>query len=68
MNAPLYLARSGLISNGSLNYVSGSYYWSSTLYDQETTRGLYFYSGRIDPENGNLRYNGISLRCVLLEP
>ena len=68
MNAPLYLARSGLVASYSLyNAGSRSFYWSSTIYSEELARDLNFNSDNIYSMGNDNRYFGISLRCVLRE-
>ena len=67
MNAPLYLARSGSISDGSFRHAGGDgYYWSSTVRSPEHTCYLGFNSGDVYQEYGS-QYVGFSLRCVLRE-
>lgn len=63
--APLYLVRGGRILGGSL-YGSGGggRYWSSTLYGTSYAFRLYFSSDNVDPQNGDSRGNGFSVRCV----
>ena len=39
-------------------------YWSSTPYDENYAYYLYFYSNSLNPQNGNDRYNGLSVRLV----
>ena len=69
MNAPLYLARSGYINNGSI-YSAGNNgdYWSSTVSDSGYACNLNFRSGSINPNVSSYRHLGFSLRCVLREP
>ena len=69
MNAPLYLARSGYVANGNSLYGIGASgnYLSSTSYNSEGARFIYFTSDSVYPENYYYRYRGISLRCVLQE-
>ncbi len=55
---------SGLYSSGLLNQGSNGLYWSSTVYDATTARGLYFYSSRVNPSDGNRKYSGFAVRCV----
>ena len=63
--APLFLARSGNVYNGSLiNTGNGGNYWSSTVYDSYNAYQLNFSSGNVRPavySNGN---RGYSIRCV----
>ena len=67
MNAPLYLARSGYINDGSIYSREAGYYWSSTIYDLEFSYGLGFSSSNVVPSGHYVQYRGHSLRCVLRE-
>ena len=67
MQAPLYLARSGRIDDGSPINTGSGYYWSSTIYNSEYARGLVFSSSGVGPEYSYSRYSGFSVRCVLRE-
>ena len=66
-NSSLFLPAAGYF-DGTSYYYGGSdgYYWSSTLYISISTYGrdLYFYSDDVDPQYGNDRYNGFSVRAV----
>ncbi len=63
--APLWLARSGRVSNGSL-YVTGESgsYWSSTVGGSSNAYRLIFNSGSVYPADDSSRNDGYSIRCV----
>ena len=63
--APLWFVRSGRVYNGALND-SGSFgsYWSSTVYDSNNARYLYFNSGGVYPAVNSYRNLGLSVRCI----
>lgn len=65
MNAPYYLLRGGDLYVSSL-YGAGSYgyYWSSTLVGSSHAYYLHFYSGGVSAGLNNVRYLGLSVRCV----
>ena len=66
MNAPLYLARSGRVDNGSTDSMNnGGFYWSSSAIGSGSAHILLFYHGAINPESSGYRHFGFSLRCVL---
>ena len=68
MQAPLYLARSGNVVDGSLSLAGGSgLYWSSTANGSVLARRLGFDFGTIVPDGSNYRYIGLNIRCVLRE-
>ena len=61
----LKMPMAGSVLSGSLSDSGYSgVYWSSTVYSSYNAYYLYFYSGYVDPTNGNDRYNGRSVRCV----
>ena len=53
-------------STSLFNADSYGYYWSSSLYTDNTgyAYSLYFYSGKVDPQNSHFRYSGFSVRPV----
>lgn len=62
---PLYLIRSGYISNGLRNGSgSRSYYWSSTRLNTSYSYNLYFASSIVYAQNSDGRLYGFSVRCV----
>ena len=63
--SPLWLARSGRVSSGSLYDTGGGYYWSSTVYDSSSAYQLGFSSGSVSPADVNSRYYGYSIRCLV---
>ncbi len=63
--APLYFVRGGYVDTGDVGYVGyRGRYWSSTSYSSSNAYRLYFASGSLDPSLYNLRYVGLSVRCV----
>ena len=63
--APLWLARSGHVFNGSLSNTGNyGYYWSSTVSSSSLAYILYFNSGNVGPANGDSRHSGFSVRCL----
>ena len=63
--APLWLARSGYVRNGSLDDTGGNgFYWSSTVRSSSDAYRLYFDSGSVLPAFYSGRYYGCSVRCV----
>lgn len=65
-NALLFFPAAGASINDILNFAGTyGYYWSSTLYSDNTDRAydLYFLSGNVNPQDhGNGRYSGFSVR------
>ena len=62
---PLWLARSGGVSYGSLYNTGGSgYYWSSTVNGSSNAYQLDFNSGAVYPTDSGSRNSGYSIRCV----
>ena len=68
--SPLFFARGGYVSSGSLYYQgSDGRYWSSRAYSSSNNAyDLYFGSSRVYPSNYNDRYYGFSVRCVAIDP
>ena len=63
--APLWLARSGYVYNGSLRGAGDDGdYWSSTVYDSRGAYHLEFGSGYVYPAFNDSRGLGFSIRCV----
>ena len=44
------------------------YYWSSTAYSADSAYRLYFYSSSLNPQHGNYRAYGFSVRCFKDSP
>ena len=63
--ARLFFSCSGY-GNGRSWYYRGAdgSYWSSTWSSARSARGLFFYSGGVNPQSGNYRYCGFALRPV----
>ena len=61
----IFFACSG-VGNGTTwgNRGSGGYYWSASFYSARYAYSLYFYSGGVDPQDCNYRYNGFAVRAV----
>ncbi len=60
---------SGFFNDGVAKRQGGyATFWSSTRYSGSSTYNLRVYSDSVYPQNGNGRYNGFSVRCVLTEP
>ena len=65
INSPVYMVRSGGVSDGSLNNAGyGGYYWSSTVYNANSAYLLYFRSDNVNPAYNFNRYGERSVRCV----
>ena len=64
--SPLWLARSGFISFGSLNSTgfAGSY-WSSTVEESDAAYGIYFNPSNVYPTYDSYRFIGYSVRCLV---
>ena len=63
--SPLWFVRSGYVSSGALsNAASYGYYWSSTVYNANRARSLYFDISNVYPANSFGRSNGRSVRCM----
>ncbi len=55
----------GLVQDSSLGSVgSGGYYWSRTAGSDTGAYYLFFYSIYVYPAYDNIRYSGLSIRCV----
>ena len=66
INSPVYMVRSGHVSDGSLN-LAGYYgaYWSSTVSNANVACTLDFRSDYVSPASDSYgRYSGRSVRCV----
>ena len=64
---PMYFVRSGYVNGGTLsNAASNGYYWSSTVYNANNARYLYFYNSDVLPADyGNYsRSLGWPVRCI----
>ena len=62
---PLYFVRSGIVDGSSLSSMASvGLYWSSAVSSSNFGFNLGFDSGSVDPQNGNDRYFGFSVRCV----
>lgn len=63
--APLYFARFGLVSGGTLQSGSGGYYWSSTINSNAKSYYLALASSNIYPSNSGNRSYGFPVRCIV---
>ena len=62
---PMSFIRSGLYYLGSLNNRgSYGYYWSAVASSSTGAYFLYFSSGSLNPQSGDNKYAGFSVRCV----
>ena len=64
--SPLWFVRSGFINNGSLSSpTSGGYYWSSTVFNVNSSYYLNFNSNVVNSSNnGDYKHFGRTIRCL----
>ena len=65
--SPLDFIRSGLYnySSGGINGRSGSgYYWQLRVYSETNARSLGFASTGLNPQDGNYKGYGFTVRCL----
>ena len=65
--SPLYFIPDGNVVSGNLGGAgSNGYYWSSTASNASNAYLLHFNSSSVSPSNNYNRYNGYSVRCLVL--